>query len=158
RGYEHHKDSFITSLVNPDAGYREIADDLGVTPDLVKSALKEIRDETEALLPKGFHSPYKQDPIWGNVVNPLVPKEARPRLTPSEAQALKDFSIECVVGRGDEEERRAKAPFRLTNKALWAGKTPDPPHDATYKDLQKAFKKTKPFPEPVRVTRGLDFD
>src|SRR5262249_36522046 len=56
-------------------------------------------------------------------------------------------------------ELKKFAPYVVMNNAL-RGKPPakiPAPHDQTFANLQSAFAKTKPFPEPVQSFRGLNF-
>ena len=74
--------------------------------------------------------------------NPLIPKETRPKLTADEAMAICDYS-------GDL--------YPDINNPLRDGKPLSAKAQVAYDEMQKAFDKAKPFPEPIKVQRGMDF-
>lgn len=112
-----------------------ISKELGLPPenilDMLKAAVKSMVGEGE-------------NPAAGKLVdiNPLIPPQTRPSLTKAEAAAVTDYA----------------AQFSLEiNQPLWTDGVPPPPHDESHRQLQAAFKKTKPFPNPIVVNRGLTF-
>jgi ADP-ribosyltransferase exoenzyme len=105
---------------------------------LLMAVLDELVDETEALIPTGFVKPLGKH----NTINSLAPEQSRPKLTLEEAQAVFGYS---------------RSDYKQINQPLWSNTVPPPPHDKTHKLMQDAFAKTKPFDDPLKVTRGVKF-
>src|SRR5262249_38681416 len=97
--------------------------------ELLESVHQEQRNKTAAMNAVG-------------IINPLLPEESRPALSLEERMAMANYA----GGR-----------YKKINPPLWNDGIPDPPHDEMHRLIQEAFKKTKPFPRPVRVARGLKF-
>jgi hypothetical protein len=76
-------------------------------------------------------------------INPLLPNASRPQFTLDEAVALNTYS---------------DANYDAINTFIRNGAPPLlPPNDKAYADLKLAFAKAKPFPEPILVSRGMNF-
>jgi hypothetical protein len=133
---------------------------------LCRAALVELQAEAKALRPNGFQLivPRELGPIDPHelcTANPLLPAQARPRLTLAEAIAAQTYTLAKVP----DPKRPGlytddPPPYKVMNNAL-RGKPPapiPPPHDQTFQLLQQVIARTKPFPGPVPGVRGLQFD
>jgi hypothetical protein len=159
---------------------KQLAQQEKCAPEYVASVIKDLKAETDAVLPEGFDPPLHRRPgesgAWSKEtswINPTLPKESRlPNATLEEAVALSVYSVAgpCDAEGGYSVKGPADAagtyptaeglesPYKTMNKGLWIDVTPKAPYDKTYNALQSAFKKAKPFPQPVDVVRGLVFD